>query len=82
MFKQLLTETLAVGFDQLDQDAVDTFAATLGLGPKYVPTETKTYECPECKKQNAYYREFHPDTCMDEVLLYCPDCRYRAEETE
>ena len=56
------------------------FAAKLGLGPKYVPEKTKTYKCPKCNKKNAYFKEIHPDTDMNDIVLYCPDCKYSAEE--
>ncbi len=61
-----------------EKDAMDTFAATLGLGPKYTPTPTKKHECPSCKKKNAYYKEIHPDCDggMNEIVLSCPDCGY------
>jgi hypothetical protein len=50
------------------------FAAALGLGPKYIPQPRQTVECPSCHNQNAYYREEHPDTDMNEIVLFCPDC--------
>ena len=30
--------------------------------------------CPKCGKNKAYYQEMHPDTDMNEIILYCPDC--------
>ena len=62
-----------------DADRIDTFAATLGFGPKYKPTPPRTYTCPSCKKTNAYCKEIHPDTGMDEIVSYCPDCRKTVE---
>ena len=59
--------------DELGADTVDTFLATLGLGPKYTPPPGR--ECPECHRTNAYIHEIHPDTGMDEMILRCPDCR-------
>jgi len=56
-------------------DAQLDFAAKLGLGPKYKPEPRKTHTCLECGKGNAYYREEHPDTDMNEIVLFCPDCR-------
>ena len=35
----------------------------------------KTEECPTCHGKNAYIREEHPDTDMNEMVLYCPDCK-------
>ena len=60
-----------LGFD------VDDFLAKMGLGKKYKPTPRKTEECPECGKKNAYHKEIHPDTSMNDIVLYCPDCKYR-----
>jgi len=34
----------------------------------------KNIICPKCKKMQAFYREEHPDTDMNEIVLYCPDC--------
>ena len=62
-----------------DADRIDTFAASLGFGPKYKPSPRRTYKCPNCKKTNAYYKEIHPDTGMDEIVLFCPDCRETFE---
>ena len=62
--------------EELGADVVDDFLAKLGLGPKYVPVEPKKYNCPKCKKGNAYYKEFHPDTSMNCIELYCPDCGF------
>lgn len=64
----------------LGVENVDNFLAKFGLGPKYKPIPQKTYECPKCKKQNAYYKEIHPDTGMDEIVLFCPDCHYRGDQ--
>lgn len=61
------------------RDKFDTFAATLGLGPEYKPKPRKTHECPQCKKHNAYYKEIHPDTDMDDIVLCCSDCGFLAE---
>lgn len=55
-------------------DAVDTFLALFGLGPKYVHKEPKKYVCPKCTCLIAYFKEIHPDTSMNDVVLYCPDC--------
>ena len=41
-------------------------------------THRKTVLCPNCLKQNAEYRENHPDTDMNEINLYCPDCGYNT----
>jgi len=65
---------LDVARQALGTDVVDDFLAKFGMGPKYVPTERKTYTCPKCRGHRAYYEELHADTDMDEILLYCPDC--------
>ncbi len=59
-------------------DAELDFAAKFGLGPKYVPKETKTYKCPKCGKKEAYFEEIHPDTDMNDIVLSCPDCGYEG----
>lgn len=59
-----------------DEDKIDTFAASLGFGPKFKSTPSKKYTCPKCKKQNAYYSEIHPDTDINEIILHCPDCGF------
>jgi len=33
--------------------------------------------CPHCGGTRCFYKEIHPDTGMDEIVLYCPDCRTR-----
>lgn len=63
----------------LGADKVDTFLSKFGLGPKYIPKETKKYLCPKCGQHNAYYKEIHPDTSMDEIVLSCPDCKYEGD---
>ncbi len=62
-----------------DYGILNEFAATLGLGPLYVSTGPKHVDCPECGRPNAYYREIHPDTSINEIVLYCPDCKYTSE---
>ena len=62
---------------ELGADVVDDFLAKFGMGPKYVPKEPKKYLCPACGKEKAFYKEIHPDTTMDEIVLYCPDCGYK-----
>lgn len=72
------------GFDNLRKEItdfnIDDFLAVMGLGKKYKPTEPKKYKCENCAKTSAYYKEFHPDTDMNEVLLYCPDCKHIKEK--
>jgi len=58
------------------QDRVDTFLAAFGLGPKYVPKKPRTHACPKCGKKNATFKEVHPDTDMNDVVLSCPDCGF------
>lgn len=60
---------------EMGSERVDEFLAKFGLGPKYVPTESKKFKCPKCGKLNAEYREIHPDTDMNEMVLFCPDCK-------
>ena len=60
-------------------DRFDTFAATLGFGPKSKPKPTKKHPCPACGMTNAYHKEIHPDTDMNEIVLYCPDCKAETE---
>lgn len=54
------------------EDVPDVWQKMFGLG-KYVP-ETKYQECTKCGKNTAYYREIHPDTDMNEIVLYCKNC--------
>ena len=35
--------------------------------------------CSHCQSKNAYYKEFHPDTSINEIALYCPDCGFSME---
>lgn len=63
-----------------DAARVDDFAAILGFGPKYNPAPIPKRSCPVCKKPNAYYKEIHPDTGMDEIVLYCPDCKKESQK--
>jgi DNA-directed RNA polymerase subunit M/transcription elongation factor TFIIS len=62
------------GLSEEDKGAIDKMAASLGFGPKYKPKPTPKYKCPKCGENNAYYKEIHPDTGMDEIVLRCPDC--------
>ena len=63
----------------LGADAVNNFLANFGMGPKYVPKATTKKDCPKCGGKNAYVKESHPDTDMNEMGLYCPDCKYSEE---
>ena len=63
-------------FEKLSEEEVNNFLAKFGIGSNYKPTPPKTHTCPECKKENAYIKEIHPDTDMNEIVLYCPDCGY------
>lgn len=60
----------------LGKDQVDSWLANFGIGPKYVPKVTPKKDCPKCGGKNAYVKEFHADTDMNEMGLYCPDCKY------
>ena len=64
---------------KLGKDKVDEWLANFGIGPKYVPKDTQKKDCPKCGGKNAYVKEFHPDTDMNSMGLYCPDCRYSEE---
>ena len=57
----------------------DNFLAKFGFGPKYVPKEPKKHDCPKCDCGDAFYKEIHPDTSMNDVVLYCPDCKFLDE---
>ena len=48
------------------------FERILGLG-KYKP-ETKYYTCSRCGSNKVFTRELHPDTGMDEIAKWCPNC--------
>jgi DNA-directed RNA polymerase subunit M/transcription elongation factor TFIIS len=63
----------------LGADKVDNFLACFGLGPKYKPKPEKKYECPKCHGNNAVYREVHPDTDINDIVLICLDCGYSTE---
>jgi phage FluMu protein Com len=63
----------------LGTECVDNFLAKFGMGPKYVPKKPQTCECPRCKRQNAFIKEIHPDTDINAIVLYCPDCKYEEE---
>lgn len=78
-FNKFLDETF--GTEGEERDIVDDFAAKFGLGRKYVPQKPKYYDCPinSCGGKRAYYKEIHPDTGMDDIVLYCPDCGYTSE---
>lgn len=66
--------------ETMGAEKVDAILSIFGMGPSYVPKEPKKHVCPKCGKQNAFYREEHPDTDMNEMVLYCPDCKH-SEET-
>jgi DNA-directed RNA polymerase subunit M/transcription elongation factor TFIIS len=63
-----------------NQDRINTFAATLGLGPKYKAKKKKTYKCPKCGSDRAFYREVGADTDYNCMELKCPDCNYSEEK--
>ena len=69
--------TASVEWASMPENIVN-FAATLGLGPKYKPQSVMTtYECPNCKGHQAYYKEEGSDCDAEqnEMVLYCPECR-------
>lgn len=59
----------------------DLFEA-LGINPDGTLQEIErmTYVCPACKGPNAYYKEIHPDTSMNDIVLHCPDCGYEGDD--
>lgn len=61
------------------RDRYETFLASLGMGPKYVPQEEPRHECPECHGQNARWREVGADTDYNHMELRCPDCGHTKE---
>ena len=65
--------------ETLGADTVDNLLEKFGMGPKYVPTPTKTYDCPSCGGKNAVIKERHPDTDINHMALVCPDCKYEEE---
>ena len=72
--KRLIEETHKL----MGEEKGNAFLKTFGMGPTYKSKPRKTVLCPNCLKQNAYYREDHPDTDMNEINLYCPDCGYNT----
>ncbi len=64
--------------ESMGADVVDNLLATFGLGPKYIPKNSKKYICPVCKKSNAIIKELHTDTDMNEMALHCPDCGFEG----
>lgn len=68
----------ALDFSKMSEPDLD-FCAKHGLGPKYVPKEPKKHKCPKCEGENAYFKEIHPDTDMNDVVLFCPDCKFLDE---
>ena len=61
---------------EMGAEKVDNFLASFGLGPKYVPKEPTKHDCPKCGGHRAYYKEVHPDTDMNDVVLFCPECNF------
>jgi hypothetical protein len=71
---RLIVDNINEGVDW-SVPGVAAFGAKLGMGPLYKPTPRPARQCPACKKWNARVREVHADTGMDEMELWCPDCR-------
>lgn len=61
--------------------AFDKLYKILGFNSDGSPMkfERKTYKCNSCGSNKAYHREMHPDTDMNYMELYCPDCKHRKE---
>lgn len=64
---------------ELGADVVDTFLANFGMGPKYVPTQPVRRVCEFCGCGNAVVKERHPDTDINVMVIYCPDCGLEKE---
>lgn len=60
--------------DIMGKDKGEDFLAKFGFGPRYVPKEAKKHSCPSCGEKIAVYKEIHPDTDMNEIVLECPNC--------
>jgi predicted nucleic-acid-binding Zn-ribbon protein len=33
-------------------------------------------ECPKCGSTNTYFKEIHPDTSFNDIVLKCRDCGF------
>jgi len=66
---------------QAETPAEIELLAKFGLGPDFepLPFQQKKEQCPRCGRGNAYWKEIHPDTSMNEIVLYCPDCGYEGD---
>jgi len=50
------------------------------LGPKYEPkSPVVLHICPKCGKKAAFYKEIHPDTSMNDIVLKCKACGFLDE---
>jgi len=41
--------------------------------------KSSEHQCQKCHGNNAYVREMHPDTDMNEMVIYCPDCKHHQD---
>jgi hypothetical protein len=63
--------------DKLGADLVDDLLAEFGMGPKYIPKKPKSAgKCPKCNSENTIFKEVHPDTDMNDIVLKCNDCGF------
>jgi len=54
------------------EDIPEELQRMFGLG-NFKPKQ-KYVTCKKCGNKKAYYKEEHPDTDMNEIILYCPNC--------
>ena len=65
----------------IGEEKAGDFLAAFGLGPKYKPPIPETHHCKNCYRQNAYWKEIHPDVPgMNEMVIYCPDCGHQESQ--
>jgi len=43
------------------------------------PNDKKTHICPQCGSKKAYHKEIHPDTNVNDMVLFCPECNFLDE---
>lgn len=64
--------------NDLGDKTVDAIVEKFSLNPDF-KYERKRRACPQCGKTNACFKEIHPDTDMNDVVLCCPDCGFVDE---
>ena len=60
---------------KLGNNVVDAIIAKFNL----TPNDKKVYICPQCGSNKAYHKEIHPDTEMNDIVLFCPECNFLDE---